>query len=80
MAGENPLLIYGRYGALGFEFAGAVVAGLLLGRYADARFDTAPLLMIVGVAAGLAGAVARLVVVLQRLSPREHRTRPDRCH
>ena len=80
MAGENPLLIYGRYGALGFEFAGAVVAGLLLGHYADTWFDTAPLLMIVGVAAGLAGAVARLVVVLQRLSPHEHRTRPDRCH
>lgn len=80
MAGENPFLIYGRYGALGFEFAGAVVAGLLLGRYADARFDTAPLLMIVGVVAGLAGAVTRLVVVLQRLSLREHRTRPDRCH
>lgn len=80
MAGENPFLIYGRYGALGFEFAGAVVAGLLLGRYADARFDTAPLLMIVGVVAGLAGAVTRLVVVLQWLSLREHRTRPDRCH
>ena len=80
MAGENPFLIYGRYGALGFEFAGAVVAGLLLGHYADIRFDTAPLLMIVGVVAGLAGAVTRLVVVLQRLTPREHRTRPDRCH
>lgn len=80
MAGENPFLIYGRYGTLGIEFAGAVVAGLLLGRYADARFDTAPLLMIVGVVAGLAGAVTRLVVVLQWLSLREHRTRPDRCH
>lgn len=78
MAGESPLLIYGRYGALGFEFAGAVIAGLLLGRYADARFDTAPLLMVVGVVAGMAGAVTRLVVVLKQLSSREHRPRPDR--
>ena len=78
MAGESPLLICGRYGALGFEFAGAVVAGLLLGRYADTRFDTAPLLMVVGVVAGLAGAVTRLVVVLKQLSSREHRPRSDR--
>ena len=78
MAGESLLLIYGRYGALGFEFAGAVVAGLLLGRYADTRFDTAPLLMVVGVVAGMAGAVTRLVAVLKQLSSSEHRPRPDR--
>lgn len=77
MVQESPFITYGKYGALGFEFAGAIVAGLLLGHYADTHFGTAPLLLVVGVSVGMAGAVYRLVIVLQRLSPREKRTRPD---
>ena len=42
MAQESPLITYGKYGALGFEFAGAIVAGLLIGNYADTQFGTAP--------------------------------------
>ena len=67
-----PLLItYGKYGALGFEFAGAIIAGLLIGNYADTQFGTAPLLMVIGVIVGMSGAIYRLIVVLQRLSARE---------
>ena len=67
-----PLFItYGRYGALGFEFAGAIVAGLLIGNYADTQFGTAPLLMVVGVVVGMSGAIYRLIIVLQRLSARD---------
>lgn len=67
-----PLFVtYGKYGALGFEFAGAIVAGLLIGNYADTQFGTAPLLMVVGVIVGMSGAIYRLVIVLQHLSARE---------
>ncbi len=62
---------YGRYGALGFEFAGAIIAGLFIGNYADTRFGTAPFLMVIGVIFGMAGAIYRLIIVLRRLSARE---------
>ena len=71
MAQESPLVTYGKYGALGFEFAGAIIAGLLIGNYADTRFGTAPFLMVIGVTFGMAGAIYRLIIVLQRLSARE---------
>jgi F0F1-type ATP synthase assembly protein I len=77
MPKDNPLLVYGRYGALGFEFAGAVLAGILVGRYADTYFGTEPWLMILGAVGGMAGAVYRLVVVLQQLSRRGQNNRKD---
>ena len=65
----NPtLLTYGRYGALGFEFAGAVLAGIFLGRYLDSLWGTAPVLLVLGAVGGMAGALYRLIVVLQHLS------------
>jgi len=77
MPTENPWLTYGRYGALGFEFAGAVIAGILVGRYADSSLGTEPWLMILGAVGGMAGAVYRLVVVLQQLSRRGQHDRKD---
>ena len=77
MPGESPLLTYGRYGALGFEFAGAVIAGILVGRYADSYLGTAPWLMILGAVGGMAGAIYRLILVLQQLSRRGHNDRKD---
>ena len=68
MPKDNTLLTYGRYGALGFEFAGAVVAGIFLGRYLDGVFETTPLLMVLGAVGGMAGGLYRLVIVLQHLS------------
>jgi F0F1-type ATP synthase assembly protein I len=77
MPKDNPLLVYGRYGALGFVFDGAVLAGILVGRYADTYFGTEPWLMILGAVGGMAGAVYRLVVVLQQLSRRGQNNRKD---
>ena len=68
MPKANTLLTYGRYGALGFEFAGAVLAGIFLGRYLDGVFGTTPLLMVLGAVGGMAGALYRLIIVLRHLS------------
>lgn len=68
MPHSPTLLVYGRYGALGFEFAGAVLAGIFLGRYLDSLFGTAPFLLVLGAVGGMAGALCRLILVLQRLS------------
>ena len=77
MAQENPLLTYGKYGAIGFEFAGAILAGLFIGHYADEQFGTAPLLLVFGVIVGMAGAIYRLTLVLQRLSARAKKDTPN---
>ena len=78
MPKDNTLLTYGRYGALGFEFAGAVLAGIFVGRYLDDILETTPLFMVLGAVAGMAGALYRLVVVLQHLSPKKHSEDNDR--
>jgi F0F1-type ATP synthase assembly protein I len=77
MPKESPLFTYGRYGTLGFEFAGAVVAGIFVGHYADTYLGTEPWLMVLGAVGGMAGAIYRLIVVLQQLSRREHNDRKD---
>jgi ATP synthase protein I len=77
MPTDNPLLTYGRYGALGFEFAGAVLAGIFAGRYADSYLGTSPWLMALGAVGGLAGAIYRLIVVLQQISQRGHDDREN---
>jgi F0F1-type ATP synthase assembly protein I len=77
MPKDNPWLSYGRYGALGFEFAGAVLAGILLGRYADTYLGTEPWLMLLGAVGGLSGAIYRLIIVLQQLSRRGQDHRED---
>jgi F0F1-type ATP synthase assembly protein I len=72
MPKEPALFSYGKYAALGFEFAGAVLGGILLGSYLDKFFGTGPWGTLLGALSGLVGAVYRLIIVLPKLSaPRE---------
>jgi len=77
MPKENPLLAYGRYGSLGFEFSGMVLAGIFVGYYADRYLGTEPWLLILGAIGGLAGAVAHLLAVLQQISRERQNNRED---
>jgi F0F1-type ATP synthase assembly protein I len=77
MPKENPLLAYGRYGSLGFEFSGMVLAGILFGHYTDRYLGTEPWLLILGAIAGLAGAIARLLAVLQQSTRERQNDRED---
>jgi len=77
MPKENPLLTYGRYGSLGFEFAGVVLAGILVGHYADGYLGTEPWLVILGAIGGLAGAITLLLAVLQQISRERQNNRED---
>lgn len=78
MAKEKPLFTYGKYGALGFEFAAATIGGIFLGSYIDSHFGTGPWGTMLGAIAGMAGAIYRLVTVLQQISTRRgHNDRKD---
>jgi len=52
--------------ALGLEFSGSVIGGLVLGYYLDDWLGTKPWLMLVGTFGGLATAVVRLLALTRR--------------
>ena len=68
MPQEPALFSYGKYAALGFEFAGAALGGILLGSYLDTFFGTGPWGTLLGALGGFVGAVYRLIIVLPKLS------------
>jgi F0F1-type ATP synthase assembly protein I len=57
---------------VGFEFAGMVVAGVLIGHYIDTRWGTEPLFTLVLTLGGMGGALYRLLWSLKR-----HNSRAD---
>ncbi len=59
-----------RFAAVGFEFAGMVVAGVVGGYYADRYCGTAPLFTLALALAGMGGALYRLLWSLKRFSSR----------
>ena len=52
--------------ALGLEFSGAVIGGLVLGHYLDEWLGTEPWLLLVGTFGGLGTAVVRIVALTKR--------------
>ena len=50
-----------RYAALGFEFSGIVVAGVLAGYYLDGKLGTAPLFTLLLTLGGMGAALYRLL-------------------
>jgi F0F1-type ATP synthase assembly protein I len=65
---ESAIIRAGRFGALGFEFAGTVVAGVVAGYYLDVWLHTAPLFTLLLTMAGMGGALYRLLWMLKRFS------------
>ncbi len=63
---DSALVKAGRFGALGIEFAGTVVAGVISGYYLDLYVGTAPLFTLVLTLAGMGGALYRLMWMLKR--------------
>jgi F0F1-type ATP synthase assembly protein I len=55
--------------ALGFEFAGTIVAGVLGGYYLDAYVGTAPLFTMLLTLTAMGGAIYRLIWTLKRFGP-----------
>jgi F0F1-type ATP synthase assembly protein I len=58
----------GRFAALGFEFAGIVVAGVISGYYLDVYLHTPPLFTLLLTLTGMGGALYRLLWMLKRFN------------
>jgi ATP synthase protein I len=61
---DSAMLAYGIYGAVGFQLAGAVIGGLLLGNWLDQKFATAPWLALAGLMLGSVGGFYNLIRLL----------------
>jgi F0F1-type ATP synthase assembly protein I len=70
--GERSIVNASRYAALGFEFAGTVVAGVLAGYYIDGRLGTAPLFTLLLTMGGMGGALFRLLWGLKQFRSRSN--------
>jgi len=60
-----------RFTGVGFEFAGTVVAGVLVGNWIDRRLGTEPLFTLVMTMGAMGGALYRLLWALKRFSLRD---------
>ncbi len=63
---RNSWIVVGAIGALGFEFVGFVLAGLLVGSQIDAHFDSEPVGLIVTMALALLAVGWHSYLVIQR--------------
>lgn len=59
--GDNFLIAWGLYGAIGFQLAGMVVGGLLLGQWIDRKWGTTPWLTLIGLILGSIGGFYNLI-------------------
>ncbi|MFN8627607.1 MAG: AtpZ/AtpI family protein [Candidatus Binatia bacterium] len=57
-----------RFAALGVEFAGIVVTGVIGGYYLDGYLHTAPLFTLLLTVGGMGGALYRLLWMLKQMS------------
>jgi len=65
---RETLINSGRYLALGFQIAGSIVGGLLVGYFLDDHLHTAPLFTLLLTIGGLIGAMRLLLWSLKKSS------------
>jgi F0F1-type ATP synthase assembly protein I len=64
--GESGFVRYSKYGAVAFEFIGAILAGVFLGSQLDRHFGTDPWLVLGMTIAGTVIGFYRMVQILRR--------------
>lgn len=62
---DSPWMIFGIYGAVGFQLALSVVAGALFGNYMDKKLLTSPWLTLIGLALGFGGGLYNLFRIVK---------------
>jgi len=73
---STPIVRYGRYGAVAFEFSGTIAAGAFFGSLVDKWLDCAPWGLIAITLLAVVGGFVRLIQVLRRFDKVERDAEP----
>ena len=76
MPSPGPIVRYGRYGALAFEFSGTIAGGVVVGWLIDRWLDSAPYGVVFCTLVAVAGGFGRLIQVLKRFERRDLQREP----
>ena len=76
MSPSSPLVRYGRYGALAFEFSGTIAAGAAVGYLLDRWLHTEPYAVTLCTLLAVAGGFVRLITVLRRFEQLDREPQP----
>ena len=76
MRPPNPIVRYGRYGALAFEFSGGIAAGAFIGWWLDRWFGTEPYALLAATLLAVVGGFIRLIQVLRRFDRSDREREP----
>jgi ATP synthase protein I len=68
--GRNIWVLFGQLTAVAWEFLGSIIAGVLLGYFADRYLDSSPWGLIVCTLFGSCSGLYRMVLMLRRLERR----------
>jgi F0F1-type ATP synthase assembly protein I len=66
VSSPGPIVRYGRYGALAFEFSGTIAAGAILGWLVDGWIGSQPWALVVCTLLAVVGGFIRLITILRR--------------
>ena len=61
---DSFLTAFGIYGAIGFQLAAAVVAGLFIGQWVDQKLHTTPWLTVLGLILGSVGGFYNFIRII----------------
>ena len=62
---DSPAYAFALYGAVGFQLAVSVVAGIAFGNYVDGKAGTSPVFIIIGALLGTFAGIWNLIRILK---------------
>ena len=76
MPPPSPIVRYGRYGAIAFEFSGGIAAGAFIGWWLDERYGTQPYALLATTLLAVVGGFVRLITVLRKFERSDRAREP----
>jgi F0F1-type ATP synthase assembly protein I len=76
LAPPGPIVRYGRYGALAFEFSGTIAGGALVGWAIDGWLGSAPYALVACTLLSVVGGFIRLIIILKRFEVGDRESEP----
>ena len=76
MPSQGPIIRFGRYGALAFEFSGTIAGGVMVGWAIDRWLRTAPYGLVACTLIAVVGGFIRMIVILKSFERGDRASEP----